>query len=356
MKKFLKSIAMAVFFVMTVSCTAFAKVNITPVVNERNVIISGTSDHAFQNVMIETWSGNKKYYIDAAKTGSNGDFRFNFNTEENLDYTGEVNVGGELKSFTFSTKSNKEPEHESRNETAQTDNDANTAAANNQSLNELKEKLGNIGITSKEYTVKKENGNDIIELDDKTISSKIAEVNDIIKQIESADKNAKFTDDTKVIPIKINEDSGSNTVLRLQNAAVEALNSNGFGLHILFNDSEIKIPKKIIKDISTGITFELVKNNVKSSILNKAESLLPAKNKLLTNAYNINLNMVDSNEETKTIGLSGTVISIKIDALNLKNVSKNTLKICIYDNASKKWSMENAKYDEKNGIVTAEIK
>ncbi|NOH15847.1 DUF4430 domain-containing protein [Clostridium cochlearium] len=104
MKKFWKSFIATLLIVISMTCTVFAKVNIKVNVNGSDVIVNGTSNHPSQNVMIQTWNGNKKYYIDADETDKNGEFQFNFKTKENLDYHGMVNVGGELRDFNFSTK------------------------------------------------------------------------------------------------------------------------------------------------------------------------------------------------------------------------------------------------------------
>ena len=104
MKKFWKSFIATLLILMSMTCTVFAKVDLNISVNGNNVIVDGTSDHLLKNTMIQTWNGDKKYYIDAGKTNEEGNFKFVFKTKENLDYEGKLNVGGELKGFEFSTK------------------------------------------------------------------------------------------------------------------------------------------------------------------------------------------------------------------------------------------------------------
>lgn len=104
MKKFWKSFMATLLIVISMTCTVFAKVDVKVNVSENDVIINGSSNHTGQNVMIQTWSGDKKYYIDADKTDKEGSFRFKFKTADNIDYDGKINVGGELQDIKFSTK------------------------------------------------------------------------------------------------------------------------------------------------------------------------------------------------------------------------------------------------------------
>ncbi|MFD3157695.1 Ig domain-containing protein [Haloimpatiens sp. FM7330] len=102
MKKVWK-IFMSLMLTIMMTTTAFAEVNVNVKNENGNITVSGTSDHKSQNVMIETWNQDKKYYIDADKTDENGNFQFEFKTASNINYNGRVKVGGESKDFNFST-------------------------------------------------------------------------------------------------------------------------------------------------------------------------------------------------------------------------------------------------------------
>ncbi|KPU43361.1 hypothetical protein OXPF_28020 [Oxobacter pfennigii] len=104
MKRVFKSLIAAIFIMLVMSSTAFAQVNLDIKVSGTEVTIDGSSDHPSGDVTIQIWSGDKRYYIDAATTDSSGDFHFKFNTKEGLDYQGKINVAGETKEFSFSTK------------------------------------------------------------------------------------------------------------------------------------------------------------------------------------------------------------------------------------------------------------
>lgn len=104
MRKFWKVFISTLLVIMSMTCTVFAKVDLNIKTNGPEVIINGSSDHKLQNVMIQTWNGDKKYHIDIDKTDKDGNFNFKFKTVEDMDFNGKANVGGELKDFTFSTK------------------------------------------------------------------------------------------------------------------------------------------------------------------------------------------------------------------------------------------------------------
>ena len=229
-------------------------------------------------------------------------------------------------------------------------------SANNKNLDELKQKLQQISISSDQLVSSRQNNTDVVTINENAISSKVNEVNNAIKEIESANGGKKLEGDVKVIPVKINEDSSVNTVLKLQSSVIKCLNDNGFGLNVFFKDSDIKIPKEIVAKMSTDYTYEIVKNSVKSDELNKAKSSLTLQNKLISDACGISLNKAAKDGKEEQMELKGTSVSIKVSAEDVKKISKSSLKLCIYDKTSKKWTIVNARYDDKNGMVTADIK
>ncbi|WP_125153166.1 DUF4430 domain-containing protein [Clostridium rectalis] len=117
MKKIWKSFIAFILIIMSMTCTVFARIDLDISVNGNEVIIKGSSNHLQENVMIQTYNGDRKYYIDADKTNKNGDFTFKFKTLDNMDFKGNINVGGELKGFDFSTKNKVDIEKISLNKT-----------------------------------------------------------------------------------------------------------------------------------------------------------------------------------------------------------------------------------------------
>lgn len=229
-------------------------------------------------------------------------------------------------------------------------------SANNKNLDELKQKLQQISITSDQMTAQKQGSTNVVTINENAVSSKINDVNNAIKEIESADGGKKIEGDVKVIPVKINEESSTNTVLKLQSSVIKCLNDNGFGLDVFFKDSDIKIPKEIIAKMSTDYTYEIVKNSVKSDELNSAKSSLMLQSKIISGICDVALSKVDKSGKEEQIGLNGTCVSIKVNAEDIKKLSKSSMKLCIYDKTSKKWTIANARYDDKNGMVTADIR
>ncbi|WP_051542251.1 Ig-like domain-containing protein [Clostridium lundense] len=438
MRKFLRSFIALQLVIMSMSSTVFAQVDVKVKVDGSEVAIDGTSDHALQNVMIQTWNGDTKYYIDADKTDVNGKFNFKFKTKENLDYSGKVNVGGELKDFQFSTKDSsseikvesvkfnknnleiKEGKSEKLEVTITPENATNkklifkssdekvatvdksgevkgvkegkaeievaTKDGNkkdkcivvvtkrssggsgggggasfkpgkeDKNLDELKKELNSISLTGKELNIEKIGDKEIVTVDEHKIASKLKEAENIIKTMKEKNKELKLSEDVKNISIKISDDSNKNTILRLNKSGINYLKDKEFGIKLSFKDSEINLPYNKIKNVNLYENVEVRKNAVKDNVKREVINSMSSENKIVSPVYNIELYKIDDHKKEEKLDMKGTKIGVKINNSDLKNISKNSLKINFYDSKEKKFVALKSKYVAEANMVVSEVK
>lgn len=435
MRKFLRSFIALQLVIMSMSSTVFAQVDVKVKVDGSEVAIDGTSDHALQNVMIQTWNGDTKYYIDADKTDVNGKFNFKFKTKENLDYSGKVNINGEWKEFEFSTKSEvkiesiklnktnvelKEGESEklivivtpenvtngnfvwksSDEKVATVDKSGEVKGVKegkaeievatkdgnkkdkcivvvtkrssggsgggggasfkpgkeDKNLDELKKELNSISLTGKELNIEKIGDKEIVTVDEHKIASKLKEAENIIKTMKEKNKELKLSEDVKNISIKISDDSNKNTILRLNKSGINYLKDKEFGIKLSFKDSEINLPYNKIKNVNLYENVEVRKNAVKDNVKREVINSMSSENKIVSPVYNIELYKIDDHKKEEKLDMKGTKIGVKINNSDLKNISKNSLKINFYDSKEKKFVALKSKYVAEANMVVSEVK
>ena len=221
-----------------------------------------------------------------------------------------------------------------------------------EALKELEERLAKVSIKNNEINIKKDGEKTTVSVGEHVLYSAIREAEGIIREIDERYEDIDLGKDAKIIPIDVSKENNENIVFKLDDNTIKTLNDKGFGIKVIFNDIEIKIPNIIIDVDRDGKELEIRKEFVCKDEENKIVNTL--NEKVLLPSYNVSLYEVGSNE--KKISMSGSEISVKVDSKYFKNIRKNGTKIKLYNSESGKWNLLKSKFDTKTNKVTGEVK
>ncbi|RXM72911.1 DUF4430 domain-containing protein [Clostridium tetani] len=221
-----------------------------------------------------------------------------------------------------------------------------------EALKELEERLKKVSIKDNELNVKKEEEKTIVSAGEYVLYSAIKEAEGIIREINERYKDIELGEDVNIIPIDTSKITGENIAFRLEDNSIKALNDKGFGVKIVFDNIEVKVPNKIISQERSGKELEIRKSNVSKDVENKIVNSL--NDKVLLPSYSVSLYEVGSSE--KKISMKGTEILVKVDGKYFKDIRKNGTKIKLYDSENGKWILLKSKFDAKTNRVIGQVK
>lgn len=222
----------------------------------------------------------------------------------------------------------------------------------NKAVGELEKKLDNISIKENELNVEKRDNVRIVDISENIISAKVVEAEKIINKIKDKYSNIKLNDDVNVIQIKINDKDDKSTIFKLEGSSINYLKGEKFKLKVSFDDSQIKIDPQKVNNVDLDNKIEIRKSSnpekvVKATLDNK---------KIVTCPYIINVYKINKDKNETKISLNGMEIGLKVNDISLKNISKKSLQLNMYDDSSKSLKKFKSKYDAKDNMVIAEIK
>ncbi|KPU43362.1 kappa-carrageenase precursor [Oxobacter pfennigii] len=237
-----------------------------------------------------------------------------------------------------------------------TSGNGSTPQPSNPVVDEAKNRIDEVYIGESELQVTRQDGKKVAAVDSNLISTKIDEINKIIKEIEEENPGTTLGDDVKVVNIRLSEDADLNTALQLQSDVIEKLKAAGFGINIVFNDTEFRLPPAAIGTITSDEIVEIRKDNVAADVLQDVNEAVPAGTRLLSSVYSMSLYKVSKDgKNEERMDLKGTTVSMKVNPSDMQNISANSLKVNYYDRVAKKWIALDARYDAGKNMVVAEV-